>query len=67
MRIELKVFRVKHNLTQKEMADKTGVSVSNYNLIENGARRGSQTFWLSLQKEFNLDGGTVWELQSNQI
>ena len=67
MRHELKVFRVTQNLTQQQMAEKTGVSVSTYNLIENGARRGSQTFWLTLQKEFNLDGGKVWELQSNQI
>ena len=67
MRHELKIFRVRNNLTQQEMAAKTGVSVSTYNLIENGNRRGSQVFWLTLQKEFNLDGGFVWLLQSNQI
>ena len=63
----LKVFRVTHNLTQQQLADKTGVSVSTYNLIENGERRGSLKFWLKLQKEFNLDGGKVWELQSTTI
>ena len=67
MRHELKVFRVTQNLTQKEMADKLGVSLATYNLIENGARRGSQDFWLNLQKEFNLEGGDVWNLQNNKI
>lgn len=66
-RQKLKVFRVTHNLTQQELADKMGVSLSTYNLIESGKRRGSQKFWLNLQKEFNLDGGKVWELQNATI
>lgn len=67
MRQELKIFRVKQNLTQKEMADKTGVSLSTYNLIENGRIRGSQEFWVTLQNEFNLEGGKVWSLQIDVI
>ena len=67
MRLKLKTFRVSQNLTQEQMAAKMGVSVSTYNLIENGARRGSQAFWVKLQKEFNLEGGYVWLLQSEQI
>ena len=64
MRHELKVFRVKQNLTQQQMAELLGVSVGTYNLVENVIRRGSQKFWLNLQKEFNLDGETVWNLQT---
>lgn len=67
MRHKLKVFRVKHNLTQQQLANKLGVSVSTYNLIEAGKRRGSQKFWEQLQREFNLEGGEVWELQSTII
>lgn len=67
MRLKLKTFRVSQNLTQQQMADKMGVSVCTYNLIENGKRRGSQAFWGKLQKEFNLEGGFVWLLQSDQI
>ena len=63
MRKELKIFRLTNDLTQREMAVKLNVSVSTYNLIEQGKRRGSQEFWLTLQKEFNLEGGKVWELQ----
>lgn len=67
MRLELKVFRFKQKLNQKEIAEKLGVSITTYNLIENGNRRGSQEFWLKLQSEFNLDDGEVWRLQTNQI
>lgn len=67
MRLALKTFRVSKNLTQKQMAEKTGVSISTYSLIESGTRRGSQEFWQRLQKEFDLDGGTVWALQNETI
>lgn len=66
-RHKLKVFRVKHNLTQQQLADQLGVSLSTYNLIEAGKRRGSEVFWLKLQTTFNLEGGEVWELQSTTI
>lgn len=67
MRHELKVFRVKQNLNQEQMADKLGVSKGTYSRIETGKMRGSQEFWLKLQSEFNLEGGEVWKLQINQI
>lgn len=67
MRKGLKIFRLTNDLTQREMAAKLNVSLSTYNLIEQGKRRGSQEFWLKLQQEFNLDGGKVWELQSTTI
>lgn len=63
MRKDLKQFRINQFLTQQELADKLGISVSAYNLIENGKRRGSQDFWLSLQNKFNLEDGIVWKMQ----
>ena len=66
-RIELKSLRVRNDLTQPQMAKKTGVSLSTYNLIEQGKRRGSQEFWLNLQKEFDLKDGEVWKLQTVTI
>jgi DNA-binding XRE family transcriptional regulator len=67
MRTELKLLRVKHHYTQPEMAKVCGTSLSTYNLIEQGKRRGSQEFWLNVQKVFGLDGETVWKLQNPQI
>ena len=63
MRHNLKVFRVKNKLTQQQLADQLGVSVSTYNLIEGGKRRGSIKFWEKLQQQFKLEGGEVWSLQ----
>ena len=62
-RHNLKLLRVKHNLTQQQLADQLGVSVSTYNLVENGQRRGSQCFWLKLQKLLQLEDGEVWQAQ----
>lgn len=52
MLTNLKILRVKYNLTQEEMAVKCGVSRTTYCLIEKGKSNGSGQFWLTLQKEF---------------
>lgn len=63
MRHNLKVFRTQQRLTQSQMAEKLGVSLSTYNLIEQGKRRGSQQFWQDLQKAYDLADSTTWQLQ----
>lgn len=67
MRQELKLFRVKQNLTQQQIAEKTGVSYATYNLIENGSRRGSLDFWVKLQENFKIEDGEIWRMQKNMI
>lgn len=57
-------LRVDHDLTQPQAAEKLGVSITTYNLIENGKRRGSVKFWQRVQEEFKLDGETVWNIQN---
>lgn len=57
-------LRVDYDLTQPQAAELLGVSTSTYNLIENGKRRGSVEFWQSVQKQFNLDGEKVWNIQN---
>lgn len=52
MLTNLKILRVKYDLTQEEMAVKCGVSRTAYNLIEKGKSGGSGRFWQNLQKEF---------------
>lgn len=64
---ELIKLRVDHDLTQTAIAEKCGVSVGTYNLIENGKRRGSKKFWQTVQKIFNLDGEQIWKLQNPEI
>lgn len=64
---ELIKLRVDHDLTQTEMAERCGISVATYNLIENGKRRGSKKFWATVQKLFHLDGEQMWKLQNPEI
>lgn len=64
---ELIILRIKHGLTQIEMAKICGVSVGTYNMIENGKRRGSKAVWQQIQEYFNLDGEQMWKLQNPEI
>lgn len=66
-RRELKILRVKHDLTQQQLADELGINVGTYNLIENGKSNGSRKIWLKLQELFNLGDAEVWKLQNPQI
>ena len=65
MRTELKVLRVKSNLTQRELAEKLGVSYPTYNLIEQGKRKGSTDFWHNVKAFFKLEDGDLWRLYAN--
>lgn len=63
MRLNLKVFRIKHKLTQAKFAEKVGVSRQNYRMIEKGERSGDlQGFWNSLQKSFNVPDEKMFAL-----
>lgn len=66
MRMNLKLFRVKQNLTQSEMSDKIGCCRVRYSAIENGSRNGRQDFWNALQKAFNVPESEMWELMKNE-
>ena len=66
MRTELKILRIKHQLTQAELAEKVGVSYATYNLIEQGKRKGSTEFWEKLQQVFNITDAEMWQLYANK-
>ena len=61
-RTALKVFRVKLKMTQAELAGKIGYSHSQYALIEQGKRNGTQEFWNKLQAAFDIADVDMWEL-----
>lgn len=65
-RKNLKLLRIKNDLTQEELAKALNISLSSYNLIENGERNGSIDFWNSLQEFFKLTGEEIWNLQNNK-
>lgn len=61
-RTELKVLRIKHKMTQKDVAQKLGISIAAYSFIESGKRNGSIETWSKLQKIYNLTGEETWNL-----
>ena len=65
-RNNLKVFRVKHDLTQAEIADKLNYSRSQYALIERGERDGTQAFWNNLQAAFSVSDEEMWKLMKKE-
>ena len=64
---ELIKLRIDYDLTQTDIAKICGVSVSTYNMIENGKRRGSKEVWRKIQAYFNLDGEQMWKLEHPEI
>ena len=65
MRRNLKIFRIKQNLSQTEISDRIGCSRATYAAIESGSRCGRQTFWSDLQKAFELPDSEMWPLMTN--
>lgn len=62
MRTRLKLFRVKHKLTQEQIAEKIGYGRMTYANVENGKRNPSKNFCVELGKAFGLSLSKVSEL-----
>lgn len=65
-RQNLKMFRLSHDLTQEQMAEKIGVDRQRYHHIESGNRLGRFDFWQKLQVAFDLSGEDIWQMQQTQ-
>lgn len=61
-RTNLKVFRVKNNLTQAEIAQLIGVDRQVFASVESGRCEGRQKFWEALQKTFKLSPEEIWSM-----
>lgn len=59
-RRNLRVFRVANGLTQKEMAERLGMTRSHYSLVETGKCGTSLKFIKKFQKEFNLPDEEIY-------
>lgn len=62
MRTRLKLFRIKHKLTQEQIAEKIGYGRMTYANVENGKRNPSKNFCVALGKHFGLSLSKVSEL-----
>jgi transcriptional regulator with XRE-family HTH domain len=63
-RIKLKQLRIGLDLSQEQMADRLGVSRSQYAAIENGQRYGTLKFWRNLQETLVVPKGEVFEMMT---
>lgn len=63
MRLNLKIFRVRHGMTQTEIAKTLGVCRSYFGHIERGFMRGSKKFWDRMQAEFGLTDAELERLK----
>lgn len=61
-RMNLKVFRVKNDLTQAQMAEIIGVDRQVVAAVESGRCEGRQKFWEALQRAFQLSPEEIWSL-----
>ena len=62
-RKNLKLFRVSHDLTQGQFANKVNVSRAVYSNIERGRTDANQEFWNNLQSVFSIPDAEMWKLQ----
>lgn len=62
MRTRLKLFRVKHKLTQEQIAEKIGYGRMTYAAVENGKRNPSKNFCVEFGRAFGLSLSKVSEL-----
>ena len=65
-RTNLKIFRIKHDLTQEEMAARLHVPKPTYVSIELGLRNGNSIFWDKFQKEFKVKNADMRDLQEKR-
>lgn len=65
MRTNLKLIRVKNNLSQLQMAEKLDCTRATYSSIECGNREGRHYFWKRLQSAFSVPDANMWELMQN--
>lgn len=61
-RVNLKIFRIRQNLLQSDMADRIGCSRDAYSAIENGDRNPSYDFMEKLQAAFDIPSENMWAL-----
>ncbi|AVJ48881.1 hypothetical protein [Lactobacillus phage PMBT4] len=60
-RTNLKVFRIKHNLTQEELAEKLGVSAAHYGSVERGTYDPSYKMMASFFKLYPQESFRIFD------
>ena len=65
---ELKTWRIRRNLTQKEVADRMGISRSVLSFLENGQQAPKMNHIINLKEKWGLDlGWTITGEDNSQV
>lgn len=65
MRLNLKLLRVKNKMSQEEFSEVLNMKRMTYANIESGRSRGSEDFWRSVQKTFNIPDAEMFSLMKD--
>lgn len=53
------------DLTQSEAARLANVSITEYNMVENGVKVGRFNFWHKIQRAFGVPDSEMWRMVKN--
>ncbi len=65
-RVNLKIFRIQHNLTQSDIAERVGCSRDAYREIESGKRNPSYDFMEKFKVAFDIPAENMWNLMERE-
>lgn len=59
---KLYALRVNKHWSQEVAAQRLGIPLASYKLIEQGKQEGKPRTWLKIQKVYNISDADMWEL-----
>ena len=59
---KLYALRVSNRWSQVTAAERLGIPLASYKLIEQGKQEGKPRTWLKVQKLYNIPDADMWEL-----
>lgn len=60
--IKLKIKRIENRMTQKEVAERLGISIPAYSFLESGKRKGRLELWIQIQNLFHISDAEMWQI-----
>lgn len=66
MRTRLKVLRIQKGLTQKEAAERLGVTTASYSYVESGKRFGGDKIWKGIKALYGIKDKDIWGIQHEE-
>lgn len=59
---KLYMLRINRRWTQEDAAQRLGIPLATYQLIEQGKQAGKASAWAKIQKVYNIPDADMWEI-----